>query len=76
MLPPLDPSSFKQVGNAAGQGAKLALLSISKRTEARSLASKANYIELAHASAFKHAFVHAIPLGIYWMSQYGKGEIV
>ena len=37
LLPPLPINCFWQVGNAAGVGAKLALLSLSKRAEASSL---------------------------------------
>jgi len=44
MLPSLN--RFRQVGNAAGMGAKLALLSLSQRSQAH-IASQARYIELA-----------------------------
>jgi len=45
MLPALPLGRFRQVGNAAGAGARLALLSVKKRDEARSLASRVEYID-------------------------------
>jgi uncharacterized 2Fe-2S/4Fe-4S cluster protein (DUF4445 family) len=65
MLPPLKPERFIQVGNAAGQGARLALISSSERVEAQAIASKVGYIELAGTPAFKHTFINAISLGTY-----------
>ncbi len=63
MLPPLPIKRFRQVGNAAGMGAKLALISLAKRTQARDIASKVRYIELASVPSFEATFVQASYLG-------------
>ena len=63
MLPDLPVSRFRQVGNAAGMGAKLALLSREKRAEAQRIAARAHYVELSTAPAFKGAFARATYLG-------------
>jgi uncharacterized 2Fe-2S/4Fe-4S cluster protein (DUF4445 family) len=65
MLPPLPLSRFRQVGNAAGMGAKLALISLTKRAEAQAVASKVKYIELASVPGFEATFVQASYLGRY-----------
>ncbi len=63
MLPDLPPKRFRQVGNAAGMGAKLALLSRSKRRQAQALARRTRYLELSTAPAFKKTFAQATYLG-------------
>jgi uncharacterized 2Fe-2S/4Fe-4S cluster protein (DUF4445 family) len=65
MLPNLPLDCFEQVGNAAGMGAKLALISVKKRDEAREIASKINYVELAGSSGFMAVFLQASYLGRY-----------
>jgi len=62
MLPDLPLSCFRPMGNAAGMGAKLALLSLSKRAEAQLIARQVHYIELAAAPFFEKTFVNAINL--------------
>jgi uncharacterized 2Fe-2S/4Fe-4S cluster protein (DUF4445 family) len=63
MLPPLPLDRFRQVGNAAGMGAKLALISRSKRAEARDMAQQIGYIELATSPYFMNTFAQAMYLG-------------
>jgi len=63
MLPPLPLDRFRQVGNAAGMGAKLALISRSKRAEAQALARRVGYIELATAPRFAQIFAQAMYIG-------------
>jgi uncharacterized 2Fe-2S/4Fe-4S cluster protein (DUF4445 family) len=63
MLPHLPLDRFRQVGNAAGMGAKLALLSRSKRAEAAATARQVNYIELAAAPNFMNTFAQSMYLG-------------
>jgi len=75
MLPSLPPGRFRQVGNAAGMGAKLALISRCKRAEAQDIASGVNYVELASAPNFMHTFVTASSLGTYRMVQGKRKEI-
>jgi uncharacterized 2Fe-2S/4Fe-4S cluster protein (DUF4445 family) len=73
MLPSLPLDRFKQVGNAAGMGAKLALISLSQRAEAQTVASKVDYIELAGTPDFGQKFTQATYLGQYRIRQ-GKRE--
>ena len=75
MLPALPQSRFRQVGNAAGMGAKLALLSLDKRAEAQEIASKVRYLELATAPDFGEIFVSATYLGRYRITN-GKREVI
>jgi len=63
MLPDLPLNRFRQVGNAAGMGAQLALISLSKRAEAKDIARRVRYIELGAAPRFEETFVEAIVLG-------------
>jgi uncharacterized 2Fe-2S/4Fe-4S cluster protein (DUF4445 family) len=67
MLPALPLERFRQVGNAAGAGARLALISLSQRAEAQAIASKVNYLELATAPDFEKTFIQASFLGQYKM---------
>ncbi|MBN1264628.1 MAG: DUF4445 domain-containing protein [Anaerolineales bacterium] len=63
MLPELPVSRVFQVGNAAGIGAKLALISREKRDEAQYLARKVQYIELAGDPDFTSVFAKSLRLG-------------
>jgi len=62
MLPPLPLERFKQVGNAAGTGARLALVSLSQRAEAARIALLDGYIELAAVPGFNRKFAEATSL--------------
>jgi uncharacterized 2Fe-2S/4Fe-4S cluster protein (DUF4445 family) len=75
MLPSLPLDRFRQIGNAAGMGAKLALISLGKRVEAQSVASRVKYIELGSAPNFEQTFIEASYLGRYRMVN-GKRELV
>ncbi len=63
MLPELPLDRYKQVGNAAGTGARLALISRGMRDEAQRIAEKDQYIELAGAPAFNEKFAKTMYLG-------------
>jgi uncharacterized 2Fe-2S/4Fe-4S cluster protein (DUF4445 family) len=65
MLPALPVDRFRQVGNAAGRGATLALVSLEKRDEAHAMARKVGYIELASSPDFMNIFTQAMYLGPY-----------
>ena len=69
MLPSLPLDRFRQVGNAAGMGARLALVSLGKRIQAQSLASRVDYMELGSASGFTETFVQAGYIGQYRIRQ-------
>jgi len=57
MFPALPPEKFRQVGNAAGVGAKQMLISVDKRQEAEQLASQISYVELTALPAFTTLFM-------------------
>jgi uncharacterized 2Fe-2S/4Fe-4S cluster protein (DUF4445 family) len=59
MLPPLPLERFSQVGNAAGTGARMALISRSRRRAAQRIASQDGYIELASIPDFNRKFAAA-----------------
>jgi len=65
MLPSLPLERFRQVGNAAGAGAKLALTSTSLRNRSRSLARSVGYLELAAAPGFMKRFVQSTYLASF-----------
>jgi len=60
MFPDMPLDRFAQVGNAAGIGAKLALVSYPHRAAAQSLAARSQYIELAGSGRFNYAFMRAM----------------
>jgi uncharacterized 2Fe-2S/4Fe-4S cluster protein (DUF4445 family) len=62
MFPPLPLKHFDQVGNAAGIGAKLALLSRRCRSIAESIAERVEYIELTTDARFSSAYMEAMGL--------------
>jgi uncharacterized 2Fe-2S/4Fe-4S cluster protein (DUF4445 family) len=63
MLPNLPLDRFCQVGNAAGTGARLALISRQRRDEAQEIARRVHYIELARVPNFQGLFAEAMYLG-------------
>jgi len=63
MLPLIPFDRFLQVGNAAGAGARLVLVSQDKRNEAQRIARQIRYIELASVPNFGKTFLQAISLG-------------
>jgi len=62
MFPPLPLERFNQVGNAAGMGAKLALVSKEQRAKAAEIARQVEYIELTNDSRFVDEFARAMYL--------------
>lgn len=60
MLPALSLDRFAQIGNAAGIGAKLALVSYPHRATAQSIAARSHYMELAGSAHFNRCFMHAM----------------
>ena len=75
MLPSLPLNRFRQAGNAAGMGAKLALISLKQRAEAQTIAAKVSYIELASAPNFEPTFIQAGYLGRYRIRDGEREEI-
>jgi uncharacterized 2Fe-2S/4Fe-4S cluster protein (DUF4445 family) len=62
MIPDCDLARVVTVGNAAGDGARIALLNKEQREEARRLARWVTYVGIALKPRFQDAFVEAIPL--------------
>jgi uncharacterized 2Fe-2S/4Fe-4S cluster protein (DUF4445 family) len=60
MFPPLPPGRFRQVGNAAGAGARLVLVSKRGRAIAKEIARRVRYVELATHPGFSRAFSHGL----------------
>lgn len=60
LVPQVDPERVRFVGNAAGAGARLALVSADARSRAERLAARAEYIELANRADYHDAFVDAM----------------
>jgi len=75
LLPSLPLNQFRQVGNAAGTGAKLVLASLSKREEAIAIASQAHYIELASNPDFQQTFIETSSLGQYRIKHSKREEL-
>lgn len=57
LLPMFENAAITQVGNAAGSGAKMALLSVKALKEAVKVAERINYVELANEPHFHQEFI-------------------
>ncbi len=60
VLPKIDLDKIVSVGNAAGQGGKLALINRDKMEEVNRIASNVEYIELSFRSDFTEKFMSAM----------------
>ena len=60
LIPDCDPECVSAVGNAAGDGARIALLNRRKRDEAARFAREVTYVETAIDPEFQNEFVGAI----------------
>ena len=60
MFPDCDPDRISSVGNAAGEGARIALLDKEKRREAEKIARQTEYLELTVAQDFQEEFLAAL----------------
>ncbi|MCW4050000.1 MAG: ASKHA domain-containing protein [Candidatus Bathyarchaeota archaeon] len=60
MLPEFPLMNIEHVGNAAGTGARMALISKSSREEAKSIAKKVEYIELASQPEYNKAYMDSL----------------
>jgi uncharacterized 2Fe-2S/4Fe-4S cluster protein (DUF4445 family) len=60
MFPKLERERFIQVGNAAGTGARMALLSLGVREQARQISMRITYIELTSEPSFSSMFARNI----------------
>ena len=62
MFPDCDLKNVYAVGNAAGDGARIALLNRDKRVEADEIARKVEYVELTIEKNFQKEFIDALAL--------------
>ncbi len=60
MLPDVEAEIVTSVGNAAGDGARFALLSLEKRREAAWVAQRVEFVELATDADFQREYVEAM----------------
>jgi uncharacterized 2Fe-2S/4Fe-4S cluster protein (DUF4445 family) len=60
LLPRFPNARYAQVGNAAGAGAKMALLSLGQRRRAGALARRTGYVELTTFAGFSRRFAEAM----------------
>jgi uncharacterized 2Fe-2S/4Fe-4S cluster protein (DUF4445 family) len=60
LFPDCDIENIITVGNAAGDGARLALLDINKRREADRMSRKVEYLELTREPDFDRLFAQAM----------------
>ncbi len=64
MFPPLPLNRFRQVGNAAGTGARQMLISAENRRIAESIIERTQYIELTAHPNFTDIYMDAMVLGV------------
>jgi len=62
MFPDCDLRNVRAVGNAAGDGARIALLNKDKRVEADEIAKRVEYVELTIEKDFQKEFIDALSL--------------
>lgn len=60
MLPPMEAARIRGVGNAAGAGAMMALLSVEERRRACEVAGHAQHLELAQRADFQQTFMETM----------------
>ena len=60
LLPRLPQARYRQVGNAAGGGAKATLLSVTERDRARRIAEHVSYVELTTFPGFQRQFARSM----------------
>jgi len=58
LLPAIDPARIENIGNAAADGAILALMSIECVKEAARIKKQVSYVELAEQADFQEIFLH------------------
>lgn len=62
LLPKISVDIIHSIGNAAGNGAQLALLSVAEMDRARHLAIQAEHIELSSEESFQESFIGSLNL--------------
>jgi len=64
LLPAVEAERIRFVGNAAAAGAQMILLSRNCRDQARELARKIEYVEIAHEPDFQMVFAESMSFGL------------
>ena len=62
LLPSLSADRIEVVGNAAGEGARLALINLDKRREAEWIAERVRFVEAAADTSFQKYFMKGMDL--------------
>jgi uncharacterized 2Fe-2S/4Fe-4S cluster protein (DUF4445 family) len=62
MIPDCDLSAIKSVGNAAGDGARIALVNTDQRQWIQQLVREVEYVETAAEPQFQDYFVNALTI--------------
>jgi uncharacterized 2Fe-2S/4Fe-4S cluster protein (DUF4445 family) len=77
LFPPFKSEQFQLVGNAAGTGSKLCLISKSQRAKAQEIAKQIHYLELMTHSKFPTRFANAMffQLLLMGMSIFGRNLV-
>ena len=60
LVPPVPVDRIRAVGNSAGEGARIALLSFRERDLARAIPGRVEYIELSGRADFNDAFIEVL----------------
>ncbi|KXA95297.1 hypothetical protein AKJ65_02115 [candidate division MSBL1 archaeon SCGC-AAA259E19] len=60
LFPNCNPDEVKNIGNAAGSGAQMALMSVEKRREAEEIPGMVEYVEVAGTEEFRKHYLDAI----------------
>lgn len=60
LLPEWAGGKIKPIGNAAGEGAKIGLLSVERRKEAQVISERVEFLELAGTANFQGAFIEGM----------------
>jgi uncharacterized 2Fe-2S/4Fe-4S cluster protein (DUF4445 family) len=74
LVPPVDVDRIIAVGNSAGEGAKIALLSYRERQVAFELPSRLEYVELSGRTDFNDAFISVLQFPKLGSRGEGRGE--
>lgn len=64
LVPNIDPEKVQFIGNAAGVGARMALVDAGARERANRISENCEYVELAGHPEYQDAFVTAIPFPV------------
>lgn len=64
LVPNIDPEKIKFIGNAAGVGARMALVDARARRRAIRIAQRCEYVELAGHPEYQDLFANAIPFPV------------